>query len=131
MKLGKIIISFIVLSFFVFNSFAQAGQKKSVLLYFFWRQGCPYCAKEKDFLTLMKKKYPFLEIKDYEISYNPASWQLFQTMANSYKISPTGVPVTFIGDNALVGFSEKTEMQIEQAIKYCLKNSCEDPLYKK
>jgi hypothetical protein len=52
-------------------------------------------------------------------------------MANSYKISPKGVPVTFVGDNALVGFSEKTGMQIEQAIKYCIKNSCEDPLYKK
>jgi len=87
--------------------------------------------KRERFFNSNEKKYPFLEIKDYEISYNPASWQLFQTMANSYKISPTGVPVTFIGDNALVGFSEKTGMQIEQAIKYCIKNSCEDPLYKK
>lgn len=123
-------IFIILISFFLLTS-VQADTKNKIFLYFFWREGCPYCAKEKIFLKSMQEKYSSLEIKDYELSYNPASWKLFQTISNAYKISPTGVPVTFIGEHAIVGFSEKTATQIEQAIKYCLKNSCEDPLYKK
>lgn len=121
----------LILLFFLFISSAYCKNKKPVILYLFWAEGCPYCAKEKIFISNLKKKYPSLEIKDYEVSYNPASIQLLQTMSKAYNINPTGVPVTFVGNKALVGFSEKIASQIEKTIKYCLKNTCEDPLYKK
>lgn len=113
------------------TSFSGSSSKNSVLLYFFWGDGCPHCAKEKEFLSVLKKKYPQLEIKDYEVWYNLASRQLLLTMSKSYNINPSGVPVTFIGDKAFIGFSEKTASQIEETLKYCLKNTCKDPLYYK
>lgn len=128
MKLRKFAIFTLIL---FFASFAYTDSKKPVIIYFFWAEGCLYCAKEKNFLSILKKKYPLLEIKDYEVSYNPASLQLLQTMSKAYDIIPTGVPITFVGNKAFVGFSEKTASQIEEVVKYCIKNTCEDPLYKK
>lgn len=123
-----IVPAFIIL--FLFIGIADCKDKKPVILYLFWAEGCPYCAKEKIFLSELKKKYPSLQIKDYDVSV-PASVELLKTMSKAYKINPTGVPVTFVGSKALIGFSEKTASQIEEAVNYCLKNICEDPLYKK
>ncbi|MCS7214852.1 MAG: glutaredoxin domain-containing protein [Thermodesulfovibrio sp.] len=108
-----------------------AENKKSVILYFFWAEGCPYCEKQKKFLDTLKKKYPRLEIKDYEVYYTPASRELLMTMAKSYGIKPTGVPVTFIGDKSFIGFDQEIAISIEQILKSCLKKVCEDPLFYK
>lgn len=128
--LKKFIFLILIAVLFLFISSASGKDKKPVLLYLFWAEGCPYCAKEKIFLSDLKKKYSSLQIKDYEVSL-PASIELLRTMSKAYNINPTGVPVTFIGNKAFIGFSEKTASQIEETIKYCLKNTCEDPLYKK
>jgi len=128
--LKKFIVFVLIAVLFLFISSASGKDKKPVLLYLFWAEGCPHCAKEKIFLSDLKKKYSSLQIKDYEVSL-PASIELLRTMSKAYNINPTGVPVTFIGNKAFIGFSEKTASQIEETIKYCLKNTCEDPLYKK
>lgn len=128
--LKKFIVLTLIAVLFLFISSASGKDKKPVLLYLFWAEGCPHCAKEKIFLSDLKKKYSSLQIKDYEVSL-PASIELLRTMSKAYNINPTGVPVTFIGNKAFIGFSEKTASQIEETIKYCLKNTCEDPLYKK
>lgn len=128
--LKKIIIFASVLLLFLSASSAYCKEKKPVILYLFWAEGCPHCAKEKLFLSDLKKKYPLLQVKDYEISL-PGSIVLLQTMSKAYNITPRGVPVTFIGNKALIGFSEKIASQIEEIVKHCLKNTCEDPLYKK
>uniref|UniRef100_A0A7C4AJT4 Thioredoxin domain-containing protein n=1 Tax=Thermodesulfovibrio aggregans TaxID=86166 RepID=A0A7C4AJT4_9BACT len=131
MRYLRIPVLVLIALVFIFPFNSLAGLKNPVIVYFFWTEGCPFCAKEKDFLKFMKKKYPEIEIKDYEVGYNVYARQLLQTLSKSYNINPTGVPVTFIGDNAIIGFNEKTANQIEKAIKHCIKNTCEDPLYKK
>lgn len=130
-SLKKFIIFVLIITIFLFVTSIYSESKKPIILYFFWTEGCPYCAKEKDFLYKLKNKYSKLQIKDYEVSHNFASRQLLQTMSKSYNIVPTGVPVTFVGNKAFVGFSERIASQIKDAVRYCLKNTCEDPLYKK
>ncbi|MDI1471258.1 MAG: hypothetical protein QMD43_06910 [Thermodesulfovibrio sp.] len=131
-KLSRFTLFMTALLIFAFLStnFAFA-ENKSIILYFFWGEGCPHCEKEKEFLNSLKKKYPKLQIKDYEVWHNQAPRQLLFTMSQSYGISPSGVPVTFIGDKAFVGFNEEIAKQIEQTLKYCLKKICEDPLFYK
>ncbi len=138
MKIAKKLphIVFVIICLFVFFSisFAEAKKqeaKKQVVLYLFWREGCPYCEKEKQFLSTMKKKYSSLEIRDYDIISNIASRELLMTMSKSYGINPSGVPVTFVGNQGFVGFNEEIASQIEKNIKYCLKNTCQDPLFYK
>lgn len=124
-----ILIIFFLFAIFANNSFAE--NKKSVVLYLFWTDGCPYCAKEKEFLKEIKKKYPKLEIKDYEVSSNISARELLTTMSKSYGINPSGVPVTFVGDKGLVGFNEEIAKELEKTIKICLKKVCDDPLFYK
>lgn len=122
-------ISILIVLTFSVSSFSQ--KKQNIILYFFWGEGCPYCEKQKEFLSSLKKKYPRLEIKDYEVWYHQAPRQLLMTMSKAYGINPNGVPVTFIGDKSFIGFNEEIALKIEQTVKSCLNFRCEDPLYKK
>ena len=48
-------------------------------------------------------------------------------MAKSYKLKTSGVPVTFIGEHAFIGFSNTSREEIEKVIDGCLKEECFDP----
>jgi hypothetical protein len=76
----------------------------------------------------MKRKYPGLEIDGYEVWYNKSNAALLNRMAKAYSLKPTGVPVTFVGDEAFVGFNAQSGGKIEEAIRICLKRACTDPL---
>lgn len=95
---------------------------------FFWAEGCPHCAKQKPFLQSLKGRFPEMEIRSYEVSKSRQNIELFQKIANAYGIKATGVPVTFIGDRAFVGFSDEIAKDLEEALKNCRKKACIDPL---
>lgn len=65
----KKLIFLISLIFSLFLSPLIFAQQK-VKLWFFWGQGCPHCAAEKPFLEELAKKYPQLEIKEFEVYYS-------------------------------------------------------------
>lgn len=98
----------------------------SLFVYFFWGDGCPHCSEEKPFLDELKQRYPSLEIKMFETWYNKENAELFQKTAKLYGTTAQGVPTTFIGDKYWVGFSESMKSEIENFIKYCLKNECQN-----
>jgi thiol-disulfide isomerase/thioredoxin len=103
-------------------------ETKKFIVYFFWGKGCPHCEAEKIFLNEMKKKYPNMEIKDFEVWYNKQNAELLLKMAKAYNVKASGVPVTFIDKNAFVGFSEQSKEEIMESIKECLSSKCIDPL---
>ncbi len=43
---------------------------KKIQIDFFYSAICPHCKIEKEFLKTLKKKYPEIEIKEYEVFYN-------------------------------------------------------------
>lgn len=75
-----------------------------ICLYFFWGQGCPHCAEEKPFLEELKKKYPNLEIYDFEVYYHPENVEFWKQVCERYNTRPSGVPMTFVGNKAFIGF---------------------------
>jgi thiol-disulfide isomerase/thioredoxin len=81
-------------------------EKGKICFYFFWGQGCPHCAKEKIFLEELKQKYSNLEIHDFEIYYNSENAKFWREICAKYNVQPIGVPMSFIGDKAFVGFAE-------------------------
>jgi glutaredoxin len=99
----------------------------SVKIYFFWGKGCPHCAEEKQFLNELKQQYPFLEIQDYEVWYDKENAALLVKMAEAYKLTTSGVPVTFIGKQGIVGFSQHTREELEHLIPRCISEPCIDP----
>lgn len=96
-------------------------------LYFFYSPGCLFCAKEELFLTEMQDKYPELNVSSFNIRENN---ELLQNLAKVYSTEISHVPITFINDKSIIGFSEETGKKIEGEIQNCIKNSCDSPLKK-
>lgn len=101
--------------------------EKPVLIYFFWGSGCPHCKEEKLFLNEIKKKHPVIEIRDFEVWYEKRNAVLLSKMAAAYNLMTSGVPVTFVGKNVFVGFSEQSRKEIGEAIQKCLADECINP----
>ncbi len=123
-----IFISFILL--FSFQSFAQedlGAIDKKVNVYFFWGDGCPHCANEKPFLNKLEKENDFIDVYSYEVWINRENLELLTKIGKKIGINVSGVPVTIVGDEAFVGYSEGyTSSQIESRAKFCSSNDCKD-----
>lgn len=127
-----ILLLFFLLGVFMAPADAQTSSPEAtekVILYFFWGDGCPHCAKEEIFLDTLRKKYPQLEVKSYEVWHNRVNALFFSYMAESAGIPSTGVPVTFINTEVFAGFDDRKAREIESRIQYCIrgKNTCVDP----
>ena len=103
------------------------GDTEPFPVHFFWGDGCPHCEEEKQFLTEMKKKYPRMKVIDYEVWYNKENAALLAKMAKAFELKASGVPVTFIGEHAYIGFSRHSRQEIEGAILECITARCIDP----
>jgi cytochrome c biogenesis protein CcdA/thiol-disulfide isomerase/thioredoxin len=135
-KIFFLLIFTFLLSFF---SLKEILASEKVEIYFFWGQGCPHCAQEKPFLEELKQKYPQLEVKEFEVYFNRENQELFQKVAQAYNTQPEGVPMTFIGKDAFIGFAirngrgvtfdpkEGKEKDLEEVIQKCLQTSCPSP----
>ncbi|MFP4117447.1 MAG: glutaredoxin family protein [Candidatus Woesearchaeota archaeon] len=100
-----------------------------VQVYFFWGDGCPHCAKQKQFFEGMddrlKDQVQFLSMETYK---NPENAQLMQTFASAHGEQARGVPITFIGDEVWKGFAEQYGDQMVDKIEECMEEGCESPL---
>lgn len=77
-----------------------------VCLYIFYGKTCPHCAEEKSFLGELKTKYPQLEVHEFEVYFNSENRQIFERLTETYHTSSSGVPMTFIGERAFIGFAQ-------------------------
>jgi thiol-disulfide isomerase/thioredoxin len=134
-KSNNRLLLFISLAVFLFailgTQIVHANNK--VKLYFFWGKGCPHCAQEEIFLEHLKKKYPQLEVKSYEVWYDKENGRLFTQLAGAYGTRPEGVPTTFIGEfQPVVGYRnyEITGKVIEDRVRSCIKQGCTEPIEK-
>lgn len=99
------------------QSSRDTAEKIKTTVYFFWGRGCPHCEEEKTFLDQLKRNYPSLEIRDYEVWYNKQNAGLLATMMQKHGVRSYGVPVTFVADQYYSGFSAQSGSLIEKTIK--------------
>ena len=101
-----------------------------VNVYFFWGDGCPHCAKEKPFLEKLENKYTSLKVFKYEVWKSNINRKLLVNVGEVLNEDISGVPFTVIGEKTVSGYlnDETTGKEIEDAVKYCLENSCNDPV---
>lgn len=103
----------------------QPGERgKTFVLYLFRGKGCPHCEKELHFLGEMKKKYPSMIVKDYEVWYNKQNAAQLSAMLKAHGMKVTGVPITFVGGKAFVGFTERSKKDIESVLDRCRITGC-------
>ena len=85
-------------------------------IHIFASKTCPHCTKEKEFLKSFKKEHPALKIYHYDVAY-PQNSQLLTAVAYALNVKGGGVPLTVIGDEFTIGYSESaTEGKIIQML---------------
>lgn len=114
-----------ILILLIFILFPLNVAAKEVNLYLFYGQECPHCKEELAYLEELKQTYEFNIIK-YETWHNEENAKLLTEIKSKLKMDNPYVPFTVIDNLGLTGFNENTKVQIENRIKYCLKNDCID-----
>jgi thiol-disulfide isomerase/thioredoxin len=104
----------------------QSDSSSKVVVYFFWGDGCPHCAKAKPFLEELAKRTPQMELRAYEVWNNEDNFNLLKQMAQAQGFEVSGVPTFFIGSRHFVGYNDTISQQLEAAVQTCLKNTCSD-----
>lgn len=123
----KIVYSIFLSFLFLVSGNAFAEEKNIVNVYFFWGNGCPHCANEKPFLEKLEKENDYIRINRYEVWESKENLDLLIKIGKELGISVSGVPLTLVGDESFVGYSEGyTSKQIADRISYCSINKCDD-----
>ena len=117
-----------VLFFSLFFGLGSYSVEASVVnAYLFYGEGCPHCAKERQFLNRIKDQN--LTLYEFEIYHSYNNALLMQKVAETLKVDAGGVPFLIIGDKSFIGFGEGiTDTEIEAQINKCLKSSCPDSI---
>lgn len=137
----KLLLSFSLIFLFILfpiNSSASNQDISSndlINIHFFYRESCPHCSKEKEFLNEMKSKYSNLNIIFYEIEIdeNKEKNSLFMnkareefSYATSSKLGFLSTPYTVIGTKEFIGFNSNIANQMELTIEFYNKNGYRD-----
>ena len=102
----------------------SAQEAKPVVIYMFWGDGCPHCAKAKPFLETLAANNPNVELRFYEIYNIVQNRELFERMGAAYDYEPRGVPAIYIADQHWEGWSDAVGAQIEELITKCSVEAC-------
>ena len=122
-----LIIFLLVAVLLGFSQYSVAVEPAPVRLTLFVSQGCPHCAAELEYLAGWRTEYPNLQITALEVSRHPANAQFFQAVASKLGIDAGSVPLTVVGDQYLVGFSESiTGPKIRNLVSDCQAGGCRD-----
>ena len=121
-KFLQLVFAFFLLTGFLLTPVAveayQQVAQNEVNLYLFYGDGCPHCADEEKFLAEKQKEYgDRLVVHAREVWYHPENVEILDQYADKFGFKPSGVPVTFIGDQHWVGFSSSTAVEIQNAIE--------------
>jgi thiol-disulfide isomerase/thioredoxin len=103
-------------------------KKGPATLYFFKGEGCPHCAEEAIFLSGLKKKYPRLMIKEFEVWHNKENAAFYSRVIQGAGVQRAGVPGTVIGKKLFIGYNAVTGQSIENAVAACIREGCADTL---
>lgn len=100
-------------------------------IYMFYGEGCPHCAKELEYLSILESEYnDRLVIYKFEVYYDQDNGKLFNEASSILGIEVGGVPFLVVGEEGIVGFGsdQTTGVEIQNQINECLKNGCNNPL---
>ena len=88
-----------------------------VEVYYFWGDGCPVCAQQKVYLDELVERYPEVTVHSFEVWNDRDNLALLQAFSTAFGRSVTGVPVTFIGEDAWIGFNAAFGQQMTASVE--------------
>ncbi|MBU0999096.1 hypothetical protein KKG24_02185, partial [Patescibacteria group bacterium] len=117
----KLIFAILILSLCSFDF--VFSQTEEIQIHFFYSAICPRCAEEKEFLKNLEKKYPEIEVKEYEVIYNSENQKILKDFYEKYEVPEKErgwVPVTFTPTKYFVGFNQQVAENIESCLRECI-----------
>ena len=117
------------LVFTLFTSAAAQSEPEDnpiIVITFFWREGCSYCAKEKPFLEELTERFPQIDLQEFDVTAREQNLNYYLGMGDTVGYETGGVPVTVIGDRFWIGYSDAVGREIEGVIGECLNSGCEN-----
>ncbi len=104
----------------------EAQAEENVVVYFFWGDGCPHCAKAKPYLEGLVQENPSIELRMFEVYNSEENQALFGKVSEIYGFTPRYVPTIFIGEKYWEGWSDTIQAEVTSAIEECLITACPD-----
>ena len=93
-------------------------QEGKINLYLFHGKECPHCREEKEWLKGIEKKYKdYLNVEMFEVWHDDENADVMKKVRDELSVKSEGVPLTVIGDEHFVGFSEAISSRMENSIK--------------
>jgi cytochrome c biogenesis protein CcdA/glutaredoxin len=103
-----------------------ADAPDEIVLWYFWRDSCPHCARAETWLGRLTQKHPALEVKEVEVVRDDAGRALFVEMMSERGERASGVPSFILDDTVWVGFSQLLADDIEEAVEARLADVARD-----
>ena len=97
-------------------------------LHFFWAPNCPHCAEAKPLLEALQKRYPRLQVKEYEIWRQRENFELLLALAERHGGGVVSTPAMVLGDRLWFGYNAVIAGEIEETAARCLAAGCPDLL---
>lgn len=86
-------------------------------LYYFWGDGCPVCSQQKLYLDDLVARYPEVTVHSFEVWNDRDNLALLQAFSTAFGREVRGVPVTFIGEDAWIGFNAAFGQQMTASVE--------------
>lgn len=113
----------LILTMFLIIPFAKV-EAKEVDVTLFYGDGCPHCAKEEDYLKVLKSQLgQNVNIQTYEVWDNEENNQLLTKVRTTLNDKGEGVPLTVIGNKVFDGFNDEIGKEIKKTILDNLKQN--------
>lgn len=85
-----------------------------VNFYLFYLSTCSHCHEEMEWIKSIKDEYPYVNFNMYEITENE---DLFFSVNESFGTDNVSVPVTIIGNEYMIGYSETRNRKFIRTMK--------------
>ncbi|BBA33188.1 uncharacterized protein sS8_1226 [Methylocaldum marinum] len=107
---------------------AEIPDELKIDVYFFWKDGCPHCQREKEFLRRWAGEDESIRIHYLEISRETGNYDVFAGLVRYFGIERPGVPLTVVGETFFDGYNDDstTGAEIRSAARACQQVLCKD-----
>lgn len=120
------VAAFLLLALLALGVGAQPPERVDV--YLFWGDGCPHCEREIDLLKRLEEREPRLRVHYLEVWRNAGNLKAYVAVAKRLALDDPGVPLTLVGDAAMVGYDadDTSGAELQRRIDACLVSGCPD-----
>ena len=122
-------IQIIFVLFILMFGLSVSAQKRNIELYFFYSPLCSACSQAETSLGALKTKYPYLQIKRFEV-FKENNKKMYSTLAGIYQTNANSIPGIFIEEKGFNNCSSITISEIEKILIRCAQQECNSPTQK-